>query len=156
MLRFPPQLWAPSASEAIFWWPPAKNVMPKRASITSEHATTAPPKAGLRRQIRLAFSQTAIRRRLTCTPTVHVFNGLPSYTFTFYPTLAEGREITTEVRRPDDLLLRRTVQEWQNRVTLPWWSQGEGSAPPTDPRLIRATTHLENGTTSSKTEYDYL
>ena len=40
--------------------------------------------------------------------TVHVFNGLPSYTSTFYPTWPEGRETTTEVRRPQ-CLVRTTL-----------------------------------------------
>ena len=86
--------------------------------------------------------------------TVHVFNGPALGQSTFYPMWAIGRETTTEARRPDDSLLRRTVQEWQN-LRLPWWTSSADWAPPTDPRLIRATTYLENGTSSSKTEYDY-
>jgi len=90
----------------------------------------------------------------------HYFYGSAAASFLIgpidYPSWKDSKEFQTDDFASDGTtLLRRTVNTWQQRAAVSWWTGGADLAPPNDPRLSETTNTLVETNQVSKQTFAY-
>jgi RHS repeat-associated protein len=86
----------------------------------------------------------------------HYFYGAASPSFHKNSSWKDGREYHTEIYDQNGNLQRQSDQAWEQRANVAWWLAGGGNVdtePQKDPRISATSLHLENGLTTTTTNF---